>query len=346
MPTTSETTMRAAWYDALGPAQQALQIGTQPVPAPAAGEILARIHTSGINPSDVKKRAGARGPMQFPRIIPHSDGAGIIEAVGPNIPETRIGERVWFWNAQGNRPFGTAAEYIALPADQAVPLPDNLSLADGACLGIPAMTAHVALNAGEAAPRPDLPHLQNQTLLVTGANGAVAHYAIGFAKQAGARVIATTGNPAAADHAQAMGCDHILPHASANPETFAQSIADITADTGIHTVITSEFGSIIETLPPLLRQGGRIVSYGSELAPTPPLPFYPLMFKNAALHLIFLYQADPALRAAAVTGINHFMGNGKIPAVIDSTFPLEEIAAAHERVESGDKRGMVILTLT
>lgn len=342
---TPTQTMRAAWYDALGTAQEALKTGTQPKPAPAADEVLVRIHASGINPSDVKKRAGARGPMQFPRIIPHSDGAGIIEATGADTPATRIGERVWLWNAQGNRPFGTAAEYAALPADQAVPLPDNLSLADGACLGIPAMTAHVALNAGEHAPAPDLPHLKNQNLLITGANGAVAHYAIGFAKQAGARVIATTGDPSAADHAQAMGCDHILPHASADPAAFAQTIADLTDNAGLHRVITSEFGSIIETLPPLLQQGGSIVSYGSELAPTPSFPFYPLMFKNAALHLIFLYQADPSLRAAAVLGINRFMASGDIPAVIDSTYPLEDIVAAHEKVESGGKRGMVLLDL-
>ena len=338
-------TMQAAWYEALGPARDVLQTGAVPMPVAAPGEVLVRIRASGINPSDVKKRSGARGRMPFARIIPHSDGAGEIEAVGEGVAAERIGERVWVWNAQGNRPFGTAAEYVALPAEQAVPLPENLSFEAGACLGIPAMTAHVALEAGCAAPSAGLERLRGQSLLVTGANGAVAHYAIGFGKRAGARIVATAARPEAAEAARAMGCDRVIAHASAARERFVEEIADFTGGAGVDRIVTSELGSILDVAAPALKSGGTIAAYGSELAPAPVMPFYALMFKNACLQLIFVYEAAAALRRAAVEGINLHMASGRIPAVVDRAFPLEDIAAAHERVESGAKTGAVLLNL-
>ena len=134
--------MRAAWYDRTGAAREVLQVGELPTPEPGPGEVRVRLQVSGANPSDTKRRSAWSGPMAFPRIIPHSDGAGVIDAVGEGVPTARIGERVWTWNAQFGRPFGTAAEYIALPSAQAVRLPDAADLAVGACLGIPALTAH------------------------------------------------------------------------------------------------------------------------------------------------------------------------------------------------------------
>ena len=338
-------TMVAAWYERQGAARETLQVGSVEKPAPNAGEVLVKLHASGINPSDVKKRSGARGAMPFPRIIPHSDGAGVVVAVGEGVASERIGERVWVWNAQGNRPFGTAAEYVALPAQQAVPLPDNLSFEDGACLGIPAMTAHIALNTGcKSPPSANLEALREQTLLISGANGAVAHYAIGFAKNAGARVIATAAKPETASAALALGCDSIIAHASADTQRFCQEIAEFTDGTGVNQIITAELGSILDVAAPCLKPGGVIVAYGSERAPAPTLPFYALMFKNISLECIFIYDTPPVLRRAAVQGINHHLSGGNIPAVVDGVFPLEDIAAAHERVESGNKRGMVLVT--
>ena len=337
-------TMQAAWYEATGAARDTLQTGAIAKPSPAAGEVLVRVHASGINPSDAKKRSGARGAMQFARIVPHSDGAGVVEAVGEGVAAGRVGERVWLWNAQWNRPSGTAAQYVALPAQQAVPLPESLSFEAGACLGIPAMTAHVALNAGSAAPTPGLEQLRGQTVLVTGANGAVAHYAIGFAAEAGARIIATAARPEAAEAARGMGCEHVVAHASADPQRFAEEIAAITGGAGVERIVTSELGSILDAAAPVLKPGGAIAAYGSERAPAPALPFYGLMFKNISLHALFIYETPPALRQAAVEGINGFMATGRIPAVVDSVFPLADIAAAHERVESGAKSGMVLTT--
>src|SRR4051812_20153459 len=110
--------MKAAWYERKGPAGEVLQVGDLPRPEPAAGEVLVAVRASAVNPSDTKGRGGARGNtvMPFPRIVPHQDGAGVIEAVGPGVPESRVGERVWVYEAQLGRPFGTAAEFTTVPA--------------------------------------------------------------------------------------------------------------------------------------------------------------------------------------------------------------------------------------
>src|SRR5688572_8317455 len=178
--------MRAAWYEKIGPAGEVLQVGEMPAPEPGPGEVRVRIHASGVNPSDWKTRAGLR-PMTFPRVIPHSDGAGIIDRVGVGVPESRLGDRVWTWNAQWKRPFGTAAEFVVLPAEQAVSLPDGVAFDEGACLGIPALTAHRAVTIDGS--------VESQTVLVSGGAGAVGSYAIQFAKLLGAsRIIATVSS--------------------------------------------------------------------------------------------------------------------------------------------------------
>jgi len=194
--------MRAAWYEGNGPAQEVLQVGDLETPEPGPGEVRVRVHASGVNPSDCKARGGSR-PMIAPRIIPHSDGAGVIDQVGPGVPHERVGERVWIWNGQWGRPFGTAAEYIVVPAEQAVFLPENTSFEAGACLGIPALTAHRAVTT-------DRP-CTGEVVLVAGGAGAVGHYAIQCAKALGAaQVIATVSSPEKAEHASAAGADAII----------------------------------------------------------------------------------------------------------------------------------------
>ena len=188
--------MLAGWYERHGPAREVLQIGEQPDPVPVKGEVRVRLRASAVNPSDVKARAGSR-PVIPPRVIPNSDGAGEIDRVGPGVSKRRLRQRVWVYNGQWQRPFGTSAQYIALPAAQAIPLPRKVSYAEGACLGIPVMTAHRCLFA-------DGP-IDGLTVLVTGGAGVVGHYAVQFARWAGARVIATVSSPEKAGHARKGG---------------------------------------------------------------------------------------------------------------------------------------------
>ena len=193
--------MRAALYEHTGPAAEVLQLVELPTPEPAAGEVRVRLHASGVNPSDVKSRAGLRTKtLAFPRIVPHSDGAGVIDAVGAGVDPARIGERVWVWNAAWRRAFGTAAQFVALPAAQAVRLPDGIGFDAGACLGIPALTAlHAMLVDGGVA---------GQRVLVAGGAGAVGHYAVQFARALGARqIIATVSSDAKAAIAREAGAD-------------------------------------------------------------------------------------------------------------------------------------------
>jgi NADPH2:quinone reductase len=196
-----EGTMKAVWYDRTGPAREVLQYGELPTPSAGVGQVLIRTRASGVNPSDAGMRRGGTGPMTYPRIIPNSDGAGVVEAVGPGVSQRWVGKRAWFYNGQRNgRAFGSAAEFIALDVDLVRELPDHVSFAEGATLGIPCMTAHVALF--KAGP------VQGRTVLVTGGAGAVGHYAVQLAKWAGATVIATVSSQDKAERALAGGADH------------------------------------------------------------------------------------------------------------------------------------------
>ena len=201
--------MRAATYHQQGPAQSVLKVGTVETPEPSDGEVRVRLATSGVNPSDVKSRSGVfRRPMAFPTIIPHSDGAGIIDKVGPGVSEYRVGERVWTFNAQFQRPFGTAAEYVTLPSKQAVPLPAETDFAAGACLGIPALTAHRGVTL--------FGPVNGLNVLVQGGAGAVGHYAVQIAKSKGATVIATVSSDTKANHARTAGADHVINYRTEN----------------------------------------------------------------------------------------------------------------------------------
>ena len=213
--------MRAAFYERTGSAREVLQVGDVPDPQPAPGEVRVRLVTSGVNPSDVKSRRGAAGTsMPFPRVIPHSDGAGIIDAVGEGIAAERVGERVWIWNGGWRRPFGTAAELIALPASQAVRLPEPISFDAGACLGIPALTALHAINVDGG--------VRDKSVLIAGGAGAVGHYAVQFAKIAGARqIIATVSNEEKAALARAAGADLTINYRDSD---FAAAVLDATGN--------------------------------------------------------------------------------------------------------------------
>lgn len=329
--------MRAITYSAFGPADQVLTLVDLPTPDPKAGEVLVRLATSGVNPSDVKMRAGGRPGVThppFPQIIPHSDGAGTIEAVGEGVDPARIGQRVWIWNGQWQRAFGTAAEFVALPGDQAVPLPQSTPFEWGATLGIPGLTAtQGVLGAGPVA---------GQTLLISGGAGTVGHIAIQIAKASGARVLATAGGDSGRTAAVAAGADHVFDYAS---PTLAAEILDTTDGRLIDRIVEVEFGRNAETNAQVIAENGSIAAYGSALDMAPQMPFYPLMFKAVTLDLMLIYLLQPEARRKAISNLHDLLNQGKLNIRISDSLPLEDCAKAQELVATGARAGSVLLTL-
>jgi NADPH:quinone reductase len=272
--------------------------------------------------------------MAFPRIVPHSDGAGVIEAVGPGVDKARIGERVWLWNGQWRRPFGTAAERIAVPAAQAVRLPDGVDFEAGACMGIPAMTAEACLFS-------DGP-LDGKTVLVTGGAGAVGHYAIQLAKWSGARVIATAGRAETVAACRDAGADLVIDY---KRERVAERLRDATGGAGIDRVVEVEFGGNLETSLAAIKENGVIAAYASMGAPTPPLPFYPLMFKAVTLRLVLVYILSPEARRRSIANLTAALEAGALTHPLAGRFPLDDIARAHEAVEAGNKLGQILVSI-
>ena len=326
--------MKAVWYDAVGPAAQVLRFGERPEPWPQAGEVRVRLATSGVNPSDVKNRSGARGPMTLPFQIPHSDGAGVIDAVGSGVPGARVGTRVYVWNAAWRRSLGTAAQFVCLPADQAVALPDAMDFAGAACLGIPAMTAaHALFCDGDIA---------GQTVFVTGGAGAVGELAIQLARWAGARVVATVSNAAKAEVARAAGAHHVIDYRS---EDVVEAVRGHIGSAGVDRVIEVEFGGNLPITTRIIRPGAVIATYGSMAVPTPELPFYPLMFANATVRMLLVYLLGPADRARAVERLAAAMEAGALNPRIALRLPLKDTARAHDAVESGSLIGNTVIDI-
>lgn len=328
--------MRAITYDRFGPAAEVLTLGELPTPDPAPGEVLVRLHCSGVNPSDVKARAGGRPGVTappFPTIIPHSDGAGVIEAVGDGVDAGRVGQRVWVWNGQWQRAFGTAAEYIALPAVQAVPLAEAVSFAQGATLGIPGLTAaHVVLGGGPVA---------GKTLLISGGAGTVGHLAVQIAAHAGARVIATARG-AGLEAARAAGAEVALDYTA--PDLAEQVLA---ANNGapVDQIIEVEFGANLAVDTAVIAENGRIVAYGSAREMTPALPFYPLMFKAVTLEMALVYLLPEVQRAQAIAHLDAALAAGALVSRVAQVLPLEACAAAHEAVAEGNRAGAILLEI-
>ncbi len=329
--------MKAAWYERAGAAGDVLTVGEMPDPVAGAGEVLVRVAVSSVHPSDVKLRAGGRPGVDgigWPRIVPHSDGAGTIEAVGAGVDPGRVGQRVWLWNGQWQRAQGTCAELIALPAAQAVPLPDAASFEAGACIGIPVMTAHACLF-GEGDPG-------GKTVMVTGGAGAVSFYAIQMAKAAGARVLTTVSGPEKAEYAMQAGADAAIDY---RREDVADAVMAATDGYGIDHAVDLEFGSNIGALAQVIRENGTIVAYGSAAVREPALPFYTLMFKRVTVRTELVYLLPDAPRRVGEAYVTDALERGVLRHEIAARFPLAEVAAAHELVESGNRRGCVMVTL-
>lgn len=324
--------MKSVWYERFGPAGEVLRYGELRDPVPGPGEVLVRLRASGVNPSDVKLRAGARAGarMEWPFIVPHSDGSGVIEAVGEGVDAARIGQRVWVWNGQWRRQFGTAAELIAVPEEQAVFLPGNVSFAEGACLGIPAMTAWAAVMG-------DGP-IEGQRVLVTGGAGSVGRYAVQMARLAGAEVIATVSGPGKAAHAAAA--HHVINY---REEDVATRVLEITGGHGVDRIVEVDFGANLPVTEKVIAERGSIAAYASAQVMTPALPFYPLMFRNTRLWMLIVYLLDPAMRRRGEAQLTTWLEQGALEHSVAMTFPLSETAAAHRAVEAGEKLGTVVV---
>jgi NADPH2:quinone reductase len=326
--------MRAALYRKFGQARDVLELCDIDAPEPAAGEVLVRMHTSAINPSDVKKRAGA-----FPDllndgfVIPNSDGAGVIEAVGEGVDRRRKGERVWVFQAQHERRFGTAAEYVALDSSCAPRLPEKAAFDVGASLGIPAMTSHRAVFADG--------DVEGRTLLIMGGAGRVGYYAIQWAQRGGATVIATASNPDDAAACSVAGADHVVNHRA---DDFARQVIEANDGETIDRVVDLEFGTNLPVSVEVLRVGGTIAAYGSARDPEPVLPFYRMMYKDLNVRMIIVYAMPDSAKDHAVADINSALSGGWLKHRIAHAMPLGDIAAGSEIIEAGEARGAVILT--
>ncbi|WP_199229588.1 NADPH:quinone reductase [Azospirillum sp. TSO22-1] len=308
-----------------------LIVGERPTPDPGAGEVRVRLHASGVNPSDVKSRRAR--PLVGSHVIPHSDGAGVIDAVGSDVPKARIGERVWTWNAQWGRPFGTAAEFVALPSAQAVRLPDGIDFDAGACLGIPALTAFQAVRL--------LAPTAGQTILMIGASSSVGHYVTQMAAQRGALVIGTVGSSEKAAHARTAGASETIDYKT---EKVAERIKELTGGRGVDGIVDMDFSSTSRLLAAgVLAPHGTVVVYGSNEQGDIPVPFRELLFKSLTLRFFLVYDLLPDDRRAGLEGITALLEAGRLMHTVGARFPLDGIAAAHEAVEGGKVPGNTVV---
>jgi len=324
--------MRAAWYERQGPAKEVLVVGEMADPVPAAGEVRIRVAASGINPGDIKKRQNAFGfGMAYPRIIPHSDGAGQVDRVGSGVAPEWVGRRVWCYGAQSYRPFGTAAEFTTVPVDQLAALPENVSTDQGACLGIPGITAHRAVHVGGT--------VAGRTVLVQGAAGAVGLCAVQLARQAGALVIGTIRSSPEERTAKSAGAQEVFP----NDQDLEARVRAL-APEGVDHIVEVAFADNIEADVQLLKSGGSIATYATHVE-TPKIPFWQMVFKNIRLFFLGSDDFPKEAKISAARDLNRALEAGWPGFEISERIPLAEIARAHELVEHPLRPGRVVVTL-
>lgn len=332
--------MKAALYDRYGPAREVLRVEDIERPEPGPGEVRVKIEASGINPTDWKSRSGATPRPIDDFQIPHHDGAGVIDAVGPGVDRSRIGQRVWTWLAAANRRWGTAAQWTVVPEHQAVPRPAGVSAELGASLGVPAMTAHRCLFADGA--------VDGKTVLIAGGAGAVGHFAIELAKHAGARVVTTVSGPEKAKLAADAGADLVVnyrePGAADQIRRFASegSEGKEGGKGGVDRVIELALGANLQLDLDVIAPHAQIVTYAAE-PQDPVLPVRACMTANVLLRFVLLYGVPrPALEQAA-QDITAALADGALTELPVTRFPLAEIAAAHEAVEAGTPGKVLVI---
>ena len=332
--------MLAALYKKTGSARDVLKICDVPAPCPKKNELLIRVNGSGINPADVKRRSGWRGvSMAHKEIIPHCDGAGEVIEVGSDIQDRKVGDRVWLWNAQGGydgpgRASGTAAEYIAIPENQTAILHPDLNFLEGACLGVPAMTAHYAVFSDGS--------VRGKTVLIQGGGGVVGHFAIQFAVSGGARVIATAGSAKRKSHALEAGAIKVLDRKDSD---IINKIYEITDGKGVDRIVELEFGANLHTDFAVLKPRGVIAAYSSTQEPNPCFPYYTLATKGGTLHVIQSFGFSKAIRQKAIKYINELCDFGQLNVAIGKIYPLDKISVAHDLVEQQEICGNVVLRI-
>jgi len=314
--------VRAAVLERFGPAREVLGVRELPVPEPGPGEVRVRVRLSGVNPSDWRVRSGSLAPAPaFPYLVPHQDGAGEIDAVGAGVPAERVGERVWVWFAAHGRQHGTAAQWVCLPAEQAVALPAGASLELGASLGIPALTAHRCLHA-DGPP-------EGLTVLVAGGAGAVGHFAIELARAAGARVIATVGSPEKARLARAAGAEAVVDRHAPDAAGAIRAAAPGGVDRIVEVAPAANIGLDLA----VAASHATIVGYSTdgELR----VPTGALLHGSLTIRFLRIYDTPPEPLAATVAGVAQAVSAGVLTELPMHRFALGEVADAHEAVEAG-----------
>ncbi|MBT4908048.1 MAG: NADPH:quinone reductase [Rhodospirillaceae bacterium] len=326
--------MKAVWYEELGPARAVLTFGEMDSPDPGPGDVRVKLHASGVNPADVKRRGLGTYGMEYPRIIPNSDGAGIIDAVGDGVSDIEEGQRVWLFNGQRQgRAFGTAAEYITLASWLVAPLPDALSFDEGACLGIPCMTGHH--NVFSSGP------VTGKTILVTGGAGAVGHYAVQWARWGGATVIATVSSDEKAAHAKAAGAHHTVNYRDTDA---ADQILELTGGEGVDRVVEVDLAANLDLTARVLATGGTISVYATTGDPENLM--LRMALRNAIVRFMVLHSVPRAAIDHARADITAWLTAGNGLHTVAGAFPLSQCVEAHEFVESGAKLGTVIVRPT
>jgi len=327
--------MKACWYTQCGPAPEVLQIGEQDTPRPGPGEVLVRVHMSGVNPTDTKRRSGARGPLPFPKMTPGYDAGGVIEAVGKGVACSRIGERVWVWEAAHQQAGGSAAEYVVVAGSRAVHLPMSASYADGASLGVPALTASRGLLLGG--------NLAGETVIVTGGAGAVGNYAIQLAKFLGATVIASARDDHKIADARRAGADHVC---RPDPKDLSNLALDVTNGQGVRHMLDVDLGSHLGEAWQFIAENGSLASYGTQSDPAPTFPFTKYMYRNISVHGIAVFNIPEPAKLAACKIVQQALEAEHLAHRVDQIHTLDDIAAAHTRQESGQARGKILIEMS
>jgi NADPH:quinone reductase len=330
--------MRAAYYDRQGDPADVLRVGEMPHPQPGPGEVRVRVRVSAVNPSDTKARQGAfgLGPMRWPRIIPHQDGAGEIDAVGVDVDASRVGERVWLFEAQLTGPFGTAAEYVVVPSWNAVKLPVGVSFSAGASMGVPGMTAHHLLFA--AGP------IVGQTVLVQGGAGSVGHLAVQLARRAGARVIATAGSPGQAEIARACGAEHVIDY---HADDVVAAVRSLVGRAGVDRIVEVAMAQNFAVDAALLKPRGVLSTFMISEDPDnlPALDLQRLLQKDITVHFGLVYAMSRQQHDAAITDLTAALAEGALEPRIAQRFPLDAIVDAHDLVGTAGAGGKVLIDL-
>ncbi len=325
--------MRAVWYECGGAAQEVLQLGKADMTEPGEGEVRVKIAYSAVNPFDIKKRVNGRDLANWKRVIPHADGSGEIDKVGPAVAQQRIGERVWLFGAQFGQPHGSCAEYCVVPSWKAVALPDGVSLEHGACLGIPVVTALESLSAAGS--------LEGKSVLVAGGAGRVGAYAVQIARLQGARVFATASKSKCVD-VQKLGAEACFDYKASQLES---RLRESGGKRGFDLVVESRFASNIAMNARLLARKGVIASYGVDDDPAPAIPVVQLVMMNASCRFVGIFGLSRKNLQALFEQINQLAGDGKLQHRVGLEAPLAQTAEVHQKVQDGTVAGVALINV-